>query len=174
MPGPGEYRADPTVGIKRPEDLPKTKVSLRSRNYRRRPCPSCGHSAYRDRRARRTLHDLGNTLTGRPRDVVVLYSQHYCTRCRKYFNADMSDWADPGSHYTRRVVELAIRLVVEDGLPYRTASWTLWRDHRVFVPYATIQNWVEAGGEKGGATDSAASRLGTLGLLGLYRRRRAV
>ena len=28
MPGPGEYRPDPTVGIKRPEDLPKTKVSV--------------------------------------------------------------------------------------------------------------------------------------------------
>jgi hypothetical protein len=69
MPGPGEYRPDPTVGIKRPEDLPKTKVSVRYRIYRRRPCPHCGHSAYRDRVCRRTLHDLGNTLTGRPRDV---------------------------------------------------------------------------------------------------------
>jgi hypothetical protein len=27
-----------------------------------------------------------------------------------------------------------VRCVVEDGLPYRTASWHLWRDHRVFVP----------------------------------------
>ena len=78
----------------------------------------------------------------------MIYSQHYCTRCRKYFNADMTDLADPGSHYTRRVVDTAVRLVVEDGLPYRTASWSLWRDHRVFVPYATIQNWVEAGGKK--------------------------
>jgi hypothetical protein len=43
---------------------------------------------------------------------------------------------------------LAVRLVVEDGLPYRTASWQLWHDHRVFVPFATIQNWVEAGGKK--------------------------
>jgi integrase len=34
---------------------------------------------------------------------------------------------------------LAVRLVVEDGLPYRIASWHLWRDHRVFVPFATIQ-----------------------------------
>jgi hypothetical protein len=24
----------------------------------------------------------------------------------------------------------------------------LWRDHRVFVPFATLQNWVEAGGKK--------------------------
>jgi hypothetical protein len=38
--------------------------------------------------------------------------------------------------------------VAEDGLPYQAASWHLWRDHRVFVPYATIQNWVEAAGEK--------------------------
>jgi hypothetical protein len=43
---------------------------------------------------------------------------------------------------------LAVRLVIEDGLPYQAASWHLWRDHRVFVPYATIQNWVEAAGKK--------------------------
>src|SRR3989442_8173794 len=57
--------------------------------------------------------------------------------------------APPGSQYTHRVIDLAVRLVVEDGLPYRPASWHLWRDHRVFVPFATIQNWVEAGGKKG-------------------------
>jgi hypothetical protein len=118
---------------------------------------------------------LGNPLTGRPRDVVLIYSQHYCSPCRKYFNADMTDLADPGSHYTRRVIDAAVRLVIEDGVPYRSASWTLWREHRVFVPYATIQNWVEAGGEKGGATDRPRSpRLGVVGLLRLHRRRRAV
>jgi len=62
VPGPGQDRPDPTEGITRVEDLPKPKVSIRSRHYRRRPCPRCGHSAYRDRTARRTLHDLGNTL----------------------------------------------------------------------------------------------------------------
>jgi len=46
------------------------------------------------------------------------------------------------------VVSLAVRLVVEDGLPYRGASWHLWRDHRVFVPWSTIKNWVEATGKK--------------------------
>jgi hypothetical protein len=169
MPGPGEYRADLTEGIHRVEDLPKTKIRCQSRNYRRRPCPRCRHSAYRDRVARRTLHDLGNPLTGRPRDLVVIYSQHYCTRCRKYFNADMTKLADPGSHYTRRVVDAAVALVIEDGLPYRTASWSLWRAHRVFVPYATIQNWVEDGGEKGGATERRrTSRLGPVRLLGLH------
>src|SRR5512135_838755 len=175
VPGPGEYRPDATEGITRIDDLPKPNISLRSRNYRRRPCPRCGHSSYRDSRGRRTLHDLGDPLTGRPRDLIVLYSRHYCSRCRRYFNADMTDRAHPGSHYTRRVVDTAVRLVVEDGLPYRTASWTLWRDHRAFVAYATIQNWVEAGGEKGGAPDlDRAPRLGTLRLLGLHRRRRAV
>ena len=105
----------------------------------------------------------------------MIYSQHYCTRCRKYFNADMTDLASPGSHYTRRVVDTAVRLAVDDGLPYRTASWSLWRDHRVFVPYATIQNWVEDGGEKGGATNRRRlPGLGAVGLLGLHRRRRAV
>jgi hypothetical protein len=63
----------------------------------------------------------------------------------------MADLAEPGSHYTRRVIDTAVRLVVEDGLPYEAASWHLWRDHRVFAPWATIQNWVEAGGKKNAA-----------------------
>ena len=60
----------------------------------------------------------------------------------------MSDLAPPGSHDTHCVIDLAVRPVVEDGVPYRPASWHLWRDHRVFVPFATMQNWVEAGGKK--------------------------
>jgi hypothetical protein len=175
VPGPGEYRPDATEGITRVDDLPKPSVCIRSRNYRRRPCPRCGHSSYRNGTARRSLHDLGDPLTGRPRDLVVLRSQHYCSKCRRYFNADVTDLADPGSHYTRRVIDTAVRLVVEDGLPYRAAEWALWRDHRVFVPHATIQNWVEAGGEKGGAAGpDRAPRLGARRLLGLHRRRRVV
>ena len=130
MPGPGEYRPDPTLGITRPEDLPKPNVSVRSRNYRRHPCPHCGHRTSSDRLVRRTLHDLGDTLTERPRDIVLLCSQHYCRPCRKYFNADSSKTysAAPGSHYTRRVVDTAgIRLVVEDGLPSHVAKWALSR-----------------------------------------------
>jgi len=148
--GPGEYRPDPTEGIERVEDLPPPKFIRQSRNYQHRPCPQCGHSAYRNRTFQRRLHDVGDLVSGRPREIVLTYSQHYCSACRKYFNADTSDLAPPGGHYTHRVMALASRTVVEDGLPYRAASWRLWRDHRVFVPFATIQNWVEAGGEKGG------------------------
>jgi len=151
MSGPGEYRADRTEGITRVEDLPKAKLVERSRNYLRRPCPQCGRSCYRNRTVERTLHDLGDAVSERPRDIHLTYSQHYCSQCRRYFNADTSDLAPSKSHYTHRVIALAVRLVVEDGLPYRAASWHLWRDHRVFVPYATIQNWVEAGGKKGRA-----------------------
>ncbi len=149
MDGPGEYLPDVTEGITRVEDVPKAKIARRSRNYKRRPCPECGRSAYRDRVVTRTLHDLGDLKADRPVDVKVSYSQHHCSRCGIYFNADMSDLALPKVHYTHRVIAMAVRLVVEDGLPYRVASWHLWRDHRVFVPFATIQNWVEAGGKKG-------------------------
>ena len=149
MTGPGEYRRDPTEGITRIEDLPQPQILRRSRNFRRRKCPRCGRSARRDKVDTRTLHDLGDPASSRPRDLVIAYSQHRCSHCGKYFNADLSDLAIPNTHYTHRVVALAVRLVVEDGLPYRSASWHLWRDHRVFVPFATVQNWVEAGGKKG-------------------------
>lgn len=150
MPGPGKYVPDVTEGIKRVEDLPKPAIVERSRDYPRRQCPKCNHSAYRLRTAERHLHDLGDAIAGRPREIHLRYSQHRCPACNTYFNADMDDLALPKSHYTHRVVQTAVRLVVEDGLPYRSASWHLWRDHRVFVPFATIQNWTEAGGEKGG------------------------
>jgi hypothetical protein len=151
VPKPGEYVPDVTEGITRVEDLPRPKIRRRNRNYRRRPCPQCGRNAYRLRRVERTLHDLGDLVSGRPCDLHITYSQHHCSRCRVYFNADMDDLGPPKGHYTYRVVAMAVRLVVEDGLPYRAASWHLWRDHRVFVPFATVQNWVEAGGEKGGS-----------------------
>ncbi len=149
MAAPGKYVPDVTEGITRVEDLPPAKVVKRSRNYRRRPCPNCGRSAYRLRTVTRKLHDLGDPISGRPREIHLTYSQHRCPGCNTYFNAEMDDVALPNSHYTHRVVHTAVRLVVEDGLPYRPASWHLWRDHRVFVPFATIQNWVEAGGKKG-------------------------
>ena len=161
MLGPGYYLPDATEGITRPEDLPKAKIVRRSRNYPHLPCPSCGKSSFRNRRCQHLLHDVGDLVSGRPRDIELIYSQHCCTRCHKFFDADTSDYAVPKAHYTHRVVSLAVRLVVEDGLPYQAASWHLWRDHRVFVPFATIQNWVEAGGKKGSpANVDDLSRLG--------------
>jgi transposase len=145
--GPGEYRPD--TAFTRLEDLPRPKIVKERRIYDTLPCPHCGKPIGRDKVFTRPLHDIGDLVSGRPHELRIIYSQHYCSTCDKYFNADLADVAPPRGHYTHRVMALAVRLVVEDGLPYRTASWTLWRDHRVFVPFATIQNWVEAGGKKG-------------------------
>jgi hypothetical protein len=91
---------------------------------------------------------VGDPRAERPRDIELTYSQHRCERCGIYFSADTSDLAPAKSDYTHRVMSLALRLVIEDGLPYQQASWRLWRDHLVFVPFATIQNWVEGAGKK--------------------------
>lgn len=148
MPGPGSYVADVTEGIASVEELPAPRVSERSRDYRRRSCPQCGGKTYRMRKLERRLHDLGDR--DRPHEIHLIVSQHKCPACKVYFLADTSDLAASGSHYTHAVVQTAVRLVVEDGLPYRLAAWHMWRDHRVHVPFATIQNWVEAAGEKSG------------------------
>jgi hypothetical protein len=172
MAGPGVYQSDPTEGVTRAADLPPARVVARSRNFPRRPCPHCGKSCYRDKTFTRTLHDVGDLVSGRPRDVSLTVSQHHCTRCRRYFPADATDLAPPKARYTHRVIGLAVRLVVEDGLPYESASWHLWRDHRVFVPWATVQNWVEAGGKKGGRRPRhRVPRLGPRRLLRVRRGR---
>jgi hypothetical protein len=46
------------------------------------------------------------------------------------------------------VQQMAVRLVVDEGSPYRAASWHLWRDRRVVVPDTTVPNGVEAGGKE--------------------------
>ena len=148
MAGPGEYIPDVTEGITRVEDLPRPRTERRSRNWPSRPCPRCRHRAGRYALGSRALHDLGDTRTDRPVELVVTFSRHRCLRCGHCFACDISDLALPYCQYTRRVQQCAVRLVAEDGLPYRAASWHLWRDRKVFATYATIQNWVEAAGGK--------------------------
>ena len=176
MIGPGAYVPDPTEGITRPEDLPPPRIIHRRRVYRRRPCPRCGHKAApRYDTDVRHLLDFGDLDAGCPVEIHLSYSRHRCRVCRACFGADLTDLAEPKSHYTRRVQELAVRLVVEDGMAYRPASWHLWRDHRVFVPFATIQNWVEAAGKK--KSDRGRDRLPGPGFgpfQRLHRHRRVV
>jgi hypothetical protein len=148
MYGPGEYVADATEGITNPDDLPQPKIKKRTQNFKKRPCPHCGHSSRRHDLRTRRLHHLGDPGSGCPVDVQLVSSVHYCCKCKKYFSANTEHIAGSHSHYTHEVVDLAVRVVVEDGLPYREASWHLWRDHRVFVPFSTIQKWVEASGKK--------------------------
>jgi len=143
--GPGEYWPD--VIFSESRELPSPKIVRQSRNYDQRPCPRCGYGAYRDHVFERVLHDIGDLASGRPREIHLTYSQHYCTHCQTYFS-DTADLAPPRSRYTHRVVDLSVRLVAEDGLPYRAVSWLLWQDHRVFVPFATLQNWAEAAGQR--------------------------
>ena len=148
MVGPGAYRPDPTEGMTALADWPPPELVPASRTSTRQACPRCGYQAYRDKHYQRTLHDWGTLDLWWPRELVVTDSQHSCTQCRKDLSADLAALAPPGSPSTHRVSALAVRLVVEDGVPSRPASWHLWRAHRVFVPCATLQNWGEAGGKK--------------------------
>ena len=47
----------------------------------------------------------------------MTYSSHYCADCHKHFNIALTDLAPPGGHDTNRVIDLAVRVVVEDSLP---------------------------------------------------------
>ena len=105
--------------------------------------------AYRDKQSHRTLHDLGNLDLWGPRARVLTYAQHDCTKGRRDFKAALAALAPPGSHATPRVIARAVRLGGEDGLPDRPARWPLGREPRGFVPVATLQHGVEAGGKKG-------------------------
>jgi hypothetical protein len=74
MRGHGEYRLNPTVGIGWTEDLPDTKVSIRS--YRRHPYPHCEIQTTMDSTDGATeqgsaLGDLRRSETERPEATAV-------------------------------------------------------------------------------------------------------
>ena len=96
--GPGEYVPDPTEGITDIKELPQPKLIVRHCTRKREPCPICGHLAYRHTQGQRRLRDLGDLDSGHPVDLLVTYSYHYCSRCRKHCSADLSELAPPGSH----------------------------------------------------------------------------
>ena len=78
MCGPGAYRPDPTEEMTAIADVPPPEIVPSSRPYERHACPRCTHQASRDKQFQRRLHDLGNLDVWGPRDLVVVYSQHYC------------------------------------------------------------------------------------------------
>jgi hypothetical protein len=166
--GPGRDVSDPTEGLVNVQDLPVPTCMAYDRHHQHTPCPRCGGRAPRHTSGQRLVHDLGDVASGCPVDLLVTSSSHYCAPCQKHLNMDLSDVVPPGSRYTPRVIDLAVRVVVEAGLPYRPASWHLGRDHRVFVPFATLQNWGEAGEKKGArAHERCLSGVGAGGLCGL-------
>jgi hypothetical protein len=107
--GPGEYLPSPTLAIKRAEDLPKPINVAESRNYDQQPCPKCKQMASRRQVKHRTLHDIGDLVSGRRRELKVSYSQHYCRACHKHFGVDLTDLAPPKGRYTNRVVVMAVQ-----------------------------------------------------------------
>jgi len=153
MLGPGAYVPDPTEGIVDSRHLPRPQLVAYSRHYAPTPCPRGGPLAYRHTSGQRTIHELGHGSTGCPVALLVPYSSHDCSPCRKHCNIALTAVAPPGSHSTHRVIQMAVRLVGEDGVPSRPTSGHLWREHRVFVPFATRQHWGEAGGKKGARPD---------------------
>jgi hypothetical protein len=167
--GPGASRPDPPEGMTAIAALPPPEIVASRRTSQRQACPRCGDQAYRDTQFSRTLHDFGHLDLWCPRDLVVTSSPPSWTKCRKDLHADLSDLAPPGGPYTHRGMALAVRLVVEDGWPYRPARGHLWRDPRVFVPFATIQTWVEAGGKK--SAGAHGHGLPGLGVGGCFRGR---
>lgn len=123
------------------KNRPKPIIEKRSRIQDTFPCPQCGHECRKHRLGHRKLQSLNY---GRPLFIELTYSVHYCPKCEKHFNIDMSDLAAPGSHYTNYIVEYAIHLVLDKKLSYREASRELWRESFIFVPFATIPKWVKA------------------------------
>ena len=172
---PGVYPPDPTLGITDPQMLPPPKLvravattSIGPVRAAASPAPGTGSSpapcmTWATRWAGGPATSASPTPSTTAPGAAASSPPTCPTWPRPRPATPIGSWPWPSG------------LVVEDGLPYQAASWHLWRDHRVFVPFATIQNWVEAGGKKGGRSHRGRlPRLGPRRLLRVHRRRRVV
>src|SRR6266852_1589219 len=105
--GPGVNVPDPTEGIVDVQDLPAPQCVPYSRNQPHTPCPRCAQLASRHKSGQRTLHDFGDISTGRPVDLLVTYSSHYCAPCQKYFNISNSRKVLNPSNYANYSVDFS-------------------------------------------------------------------
>src|SRR6266566_2531835 len=175
MYGPGRYVPDPTEGIPTVKDLPAPPLVAYHRDHTQTAGPRCSQLASRHTSGQRLWHDVGDWCTGHPLDLLVTSASPSCDRCTKHCTIALSAGAPPGAHDTHRVIDVAGRVVSDDGRPSRPANGPLWRAHRVLVPCATIQHGGEAGGKKGArAHGRRGSRVGPCGIVGLCCRRRTL
>ena len=129
MSGPGVYVPEVTEGITRVEDLARASSCAAATSPAVLPFLwgprwplGCGlpHRSSSRRPPQRP--------TDRPAYLLLHTSLFGLS---SLLPADQSDLAPLKSQYTHRVQQTAVRLVIEDDMPYRMASWHLWRDHRV-------------------------------------------
>jgi len=57
-------------------------------------------------------------LSGRPHEIDLVYSQHYCSTCRKYFSVDTSDLAPPGGRYELEVSSPGVERPLKQPLDF--------------------------------------------------------
>ena len=110
------------------------------------PCPQCGHMSEQLRIETRQVRGFGD-LKGKRE---FKFSKHRCRRCRKSFNVDLANLGkgcaefsvEPGLRYFKNVVDLAVRLVREEGKTLREAHNILLNEpYLVHVPVMTLCNW---------------------------------
>ena len=156
MPGPVNTEPVPTEPTTRIEDLPKPNLYFRELQLSTVTLPAVSPQ-FPPRRQRPAARSTTSETCSRGGPVTWSCStpQHYRTRVASTSTPRGPTWPIPAATTRDGSSDTAVRLVVEDGLPYRTASWSLWRDHREFVPYchdpalgrgrgkAARRNWTE-------------------------------
>lgn len=114
----------------------KTQYVKESVVKKQATCPRCKSKSRRHSLADRHMRDLGR---GRPKEISVTTSKHYCKNCRKHFTVSLGTLAPKGSRYTWAVIKKALSLREEHTLE-QTAK-ILRQKHHVRVPPTTIYDW---------------------------------
>lgn len=100
-------------------------------------CPVCAQPGKRHSAGRRKLRDICGRV---PAVLEVVYTKHFCIRCRKFFSVSMVHLADPASRYTLRIKRRALDMLRE-GVTLERVRRDLRRQHRIDIPATTLHDW---------------------------------
>ena len=115
-------------------------TKLRRINLSRKtaPCLRCGQISKRHSIGTRHLREVGISA---PVILEVIYSKHYCTKCRKHFSLPMEHLAQPSGRFTNRVRRTAMGMVLDLSMTLEKASQRMRQKYYVHVPATTLHEW---------------------------------
>ena len=122
------------------------KIVTRDLAKRRTPCEyeGCDGMASIHKYRKTRFGDLGNGPGDDKAFLDVKYGVYHCTTCKRHFTQKLKEgtYGRGHSHFTKRVHDRAIKLVLESNKSLLDAVRYMNRTYGTAIPITTLSDWV--------------------------------
>lgn len=106
-------------------------------------CPECGTLSKRRSKDKVFYRDLN---LDKPTVLCVTVGNYYCPKCRRHYRNELP-FAVKGSHFTKRVIDTAIKAVDRDNMSFNNIPERLRDDFNVDVSCSSTRRWFNRFGD---------------------------